>query len=248
MQPDKKKEISLCQSFHFFSWPRLNKPVTVNEPTLKGVMLFTGLYKLESRERPGFCHLFSLSYFFFLFLFAMAAVSESRYRSILKPVKFWQRSNKTVPVVDEEGETIKPIVVATNEDDTVDNNNATTTMTTATTTTTTVLPSKSKPKLSIHTPFSILKKSAADPRDNVALVETAKGQVYKLSTINDSGVYLPPSPCEDGKHDHWLDIDQETMAFRLPSPDRLTTHSGEGHCFHTPSATINLQPSLVEKN
>ncbi|KAI8139738.1 hypothetical protein BJV82DRAFT_492550, partial [Fennellomyces sp. T-0311] len=68
--------------------------------------------------------------------------------------------------------------------------------------------------------------------------ETAKGDIFKLSTINDSGVYLPPSPCEDSKRDHWLDIDQDELVFRLPSPDRLTTHSGEEHSFYTPSATI----------
>ncbi|KAG0164346.1 hypothetical protein DFQ28_010437 [Apophysomyces sp. BC1034] len=160
----------------------------------------------------------------------MAAVAESRYKSILKPVKFWQRSNKTAPAFEEDEENIKSVPATENI-----NENA-------------APPAKTKPKLFIHTPFSLLKKQSSEPQDRVALVETAEGQVYKLSTINDSGVYLPPSPCEDGKHDHWLDIDQETMAFRLPSHDRLTTHSGEAHCFHTPSATIHNRSSLLEKN
>ncbi|KAI7850453.1 hypothetical protein BDC45DRAFT_518342 [Circinella umbellata] len=73
---------------------------------------------------------------------------------------------------------------------------------------------------------------------SLALIETGKNDIFKLSTINDSGFFLPPSPCEDSKRDHWLDIDQDELAFRMPSPDRLTTHSGEKHCFYTPSATM----------
>ncbi|KAG2218402.1 hypothetical protein INT45_011590 [Circinella minor] len=73
---------------------------------------------------------------------------------------------------------------------------------------------------------------------SLALIETGKNDIFKLSTINDSGFFLPPSPCEDSKRDHWLDIDQDELAFRMPSPDRLTTHSSEKHCFYTPSATI----------
>ncbi|KAI9246276.1 hypothetical protein BDA99DRAFT_543370 [Phascolomyces articulosus] len=73
---------------------------------------------------------------------------------------------------------------------------------------------------------------------SLALKETANNDIFKLSTINDSGFFLPPSPCEDSKRDHWLDIDQDELAFRMPSPDRLTTHSGEKHCFFTPSTTM----------
>ncbi|KAI9319220.1 hypothetical protein BX666DRAFT_1438777 [Dichotomocladium elegans] len=69
---------------------------------------------------------------------------------------------------------------------------------------------------------------------SLALRETAANNVFKMSTINDSGVYLPPSPCEDSKRDHWLEMDQDELIFRLPSPDRLT----KDHCFYTPSATI----------
>ncbi|KAF7731930.1 hypothetical protein EC973_007761 [Apophysomyces ossiformis] len=165
----------------------------------------------------------------------MATVAETRYKSILKPVKFWQRSNKTAPVLEEQeqnDEHIKTVIAAENDNEEVTSQ------------------TKSKPKLSIQTSFSLFKKqSITAQNDNPAMVETAVGQVYKLSVINDSGIYLPPSPCEHIKHDHWLDIDQETMAFQLPSHDRLTTHSGEAHCFHTPSATMNNQKlSLVEKN
>ncbi|KAJ8663982.1 hypothetical protein O0I10_000258 [Lichtheimia ornata] len=79
-----------------------------------------------------------------------------------------------------------------------------------------------------------------------ALRETPKAEIYKLSTINDSGVYLPPSPTQEGKRDHWLDLDEQVLAFRLPAPECLTTygtpqqHKGES-LFHTPSVIINQQ-------
>lgn len=68
----------------------------------------------------------------------------------------------------------------------------------------------------------------------LALRENSMSDVFKLSTINGSGEYLPPSPCEDSKRDHWLDVDQDELAFRLPSTDRLTKEN----CFFTPSATM----------
>lgn len=79
-----------------------------------------------------------------------------------------------------------------------------------------------------------------------ALRETPKAEIYKLSTINDSGVYLPPSPTQEGKRDHWLDLDEQVLAFRLPAPECLTTY-GSPHqhkresLFHTPSVIINQQ-------
>ncbi|KAI7876603.1 hypothetical protein K492DRAFT_172373 [Lichtheimia hyalospora FSU 10163] len=78
-----------------------------------------------------------------------------------------------------------------------------------------------------------------------ALRETPKAEIYKLSTINDSGVYLPPSPTQEGKRDHWLDLDEQVLAFRLPAPECLTTYGspqpkGES-LFHTPSVIINQQ-------
>lgn len=102
---------------------------------------------------------------------------------------------------------------------------------------------REKPKMFIQTyPFSASKQEIDSKKKamTVPLRETAKGEVYKLSTINDLGVFMPPSPCEDSKRDHWLDIDQEELVFRLPSPDCLTTHSGGAHSFFTPSATIKL--------
>ncbi|KAI9477698.1 hypothetical protein BDB00DRAFT_879404 [Zychaea mexicana] len=94
-------------------------------------------------------------------------------------------------------------------------------------------------------PIDVPKNSSNSNKRNenkltIVLRETAKGDIFKLSTINDSGFFLPPSPCEDSKRDHWLDIDQDELAFRLPSPDRLTTHSGdkEQRSFFTPSATF----------
>ena len=125
------------------------------------------------------------------------------YRSFLsKPVRLFQRTNKTAPLIDNDE---KQQVKAVETTDTIQNkkNNK-----------------RNKNKLSL------------------ALIETCQNDIFKLSTINDSGFFLPPSPCEDSKRDHWLDIDQDELAFRMPSPDRLTTHSGEKHCFFTPSATI----------
>ncbi|ORY93353.1 hypothetical protein BCR43DRAFT_496774 [Syncephalastrum racemosum] len=81
------------------------------------------------------------------------------------------------------------------------------------------------------------KKSPAE-----ALKETKKGEIYKLSTINDSGVYLPPSPCEDSKRDHWIELDEDIMAFRLPSPECLTAKT-QPHSFFTPSASLCRAPT-----
>ncbi|KAI8388251.1 uncharacterized protein BYT42DRAFT_491031 [Radiomyces spectabilis] len=133
-----------------------------------------------------------------------AVVSESRYKSFLKPAKFWQKSNKTAPAGYENDEN-KPLE---------------------------------------KTPTTLFKKKTDD---EVALRETAKGEIYKLSTVSDSGVYLPPSPTEDSKRDHWLNIDQEAMVFPLPDFDRLTTNSGEKHSFYTPSVIVDHHEDLVSR-
>ncbi|KAI7869553.1 hypothetical protein BDF14DRAFT_1722427 [Spinellus fusiger] len=94
------------------------------------------------------------------------------------------------------------------------------------------------PALSINNLLFNGDKSSISLESTITLREAANKEVYELSTVNDSGVYLPPSPSNE-KHDHWLVIDQEAMAFRLPSPRHLTTQSGEKHCFFTPSTTVH---------
>ncbi|KAG0175693.1 hypothetical protein DFQ28_006883 [Apophysomyces sp. BC1034] len=137
---------------------------------------------------------------------------EFKYKTLLKPVKFWQRNNKTG---------VQPLATDIVKEDQV--------------------PKKAAPgKLFISTPsFSFKKQSPASTDglySNVALREASVDEVYKLSTIDDAGIYMPPSP--DAKRDHWLDLDQDIMAFRLPSSDCLTTKSGQ-HDFFTPSAIVN---------
>jgi len=65
-----------------------------------------------------------------------------------------------------------------------------------------------------------------------------EAQLYKLSTINDSGIYMPPSPSEE-KGDQWVSNDEGYFDFHLPSPDRLTVqHAANKHSqynFYTPS-------------
>ncbi|CAM0141648.1 hypothetical protein VKS41_000755 [Umbelopsis sp. WA50703] len=63
-------------------------------------------------------------------------------------------------------------------------------------------------------------------------------QLYKLSTINDSGIYMPPSPAEE-ESDQWVNSDEGYFDFHLPSPDRLTVQHGANKNtafnFYTPS-------------
>ncbi|KAF7722019.1 hypothetical protein EC973_003775 [Apophysomyces ossiformis] len=137
---------------------------------------------------------------------------ESKYKSLLKPVRFWQRNNKTG---------VEPLATSLDKEEQV--------------------PKKPTPgKLFISSPSFNFKKQPAVSTEyqysNVALREASKEEVYKLSTIDDSGIYMPPSP--DVKRDHWLDLDEDIMAFRLPSSDCLTTKSGQ-HEFYTPSVIVN---------
>lgn len=65
-----------------------------------------------------------------------------------------------------------------------------------------------------------------------------EAQLYKLSTINDSGIYMPPSPSEE-KADQWVSNDEGYFDFHLPSPDRLTVQHAANkdsqYNFYTPS-------------
>ncbi|KAI9008778.1 hypothetical protein CLU79DRAFT_776871 [Phycomyces nitens] len=137
---------------------------------------------------------------------------SSRFKALVKPVRLW-RSNKTSPVIEK---TLNPDLVKAES------------------------AGQEKPKL-IFAPSFLSNQHLSTPRssfETLALKEAAKDEIYELSTVNDSGLYLLPSPCEETKHDHWVGIDQEAMIFRLPSPDYLTTQSGQKHCFFTPSTTI----------
>ncbi|KAI7881437.1 hypothetical protein K492DRAFT_177043 [Lichtheimia hyalospora FSU 10163] len=97
---------------------------------------------------------------------------------------------------------------------------------------------KTAPLVDASTPKSMMEEKARmtnKPKPmTLALRENSMSNVFKLSTINGSGEYLPPSPCEDSKRDHWLDVDQDELVFRLPSTDRLTKEN----CLFTPSATM----------
>ncbi|GAA5796226.1 hypothetical protein HPULCUR_001596 [Helicostylum pulchrum] len=142
----------------------------------------------------------------------VATTPESKYKSFMKPVKFWQKSVRKE--------------IDTNDDDTQ--------------------PTKVEGQLkssSMIPSFGFTKKAAYTTP--TALTETKKGEVYKLSTIDNTGIYMPPSPSLDGKRDHWIDIDEDLMDFKLPGSECLTTHVGEKHDFFTPSATfVRTQPYI----
>lgn len=166
----------------------------------------------------------------------MAAVtSESKYKSFMKPVKFWQKSStrqKEAPIDD-----------LINKDY---NSQRGTTITEEQAT------EQEAPKKKIRKsgylpslPFG-QKSTARSPVPVVALTESGKAEVYKLSTINNTGLYMPPSPNLQGKRDHWIEVDEDDMMeFHLPSSECLTTHVGEKHDFFTPSTLVQCQPYIL---
>ncbi|KAI8052607.1 uncharacterized protein B0P05DRAFT_562148 [Gilbertella persicaria] len=80
----------------------------------------------------------------------------------------------------------------------------------------------------------------------IALEESGKSEVYKLSTIDHTGIYMPPSPGLSGKRDHWIEVNEDKMMdFHLPSSDCLTRHINEKHDFYTPSSFVNSQPYIL---
>lgn len=139
----------------------------------------------------------------------MAAVTQSKYKSFMKPVKFWQKATPKEVVTSADNENLQ------DEEETV------------------------QVKSSGFIPsFGLGKKKPSQ-----ALVETKKGEIYKLSSIDVDGVYVPPSPGLQGKRDHW--IDAVDIDFYLPSSECLTTHVGEKHDFFTPSSTfVRTQPYI----
>ncbi|KAI8068507.1 hypothetical protein BC940DRAFT_318815 [Gongronella butleri] len=65
-------------------------------------------------------------------------------------------------------------------------------------------------------------------------------EVYELSTVNDSGVYLAPPAAAEVAKDHPLwadDAMDDAVVFDLPALDCLTTTHGP-HSFYTPSSTL----------
>ncbi|KAG2223032.1 hypothetical protein INT45_008233 [Circinella minor] len=168
------------------------------------------------------------------------------YKSFLKPGKFWQRGSNKVAnsnegdqhkqqqheheEQDEEHHSQQVEQTINHPDDAHHHNNK-------------------KSFISMPTPFKSSTKS--DRQQSPALREAAKAEVYKLSIVNDSGIFLPPSPKLDSKRDNWIEMDEEAMSFRLPSPECLTTYGNNDKTiptFYTPSAMVFPRSSSVDTN
>lgn len=166
---------------------------------------------------------------------ATAIATESKYKSFMKPVKFWQRSSHQhkEPTIDDtiskDYSTQQSEEVAEQIEEEAEQQKA------------------CKKSSSYMPSFGFGKKvnnnQPATPI--VALTESGKTEVYKLSTIDDAGAYIPPSPTLQGKRDHWIDVSEDDiMNFRLPGSECLTTHVGEKHVFFTPSTFVQTQPYI----
>lgn len=153
-----------------------------------------------------------------------AVVAESKYKSFMKPVKFWQKSSQqkesTIDtIVNEDYNKQEPVEPITP-------------------------PQLTKNSSSYMPSFNFRKSTSSSIPTTPALTESGKTEVYKLSTIDDTGIYVPPSPTLQGKRDHWIDVNEDIMDFRLPSSECLTTHVGEKHDFFTPSTFVQTQPYI----
>ncbi|KAL0081711.1 hypothetical protein J3Q64DRAFT_1755039 [Phycomyces blakesleeanus] len=95
---------------------------------------------------------------------------------------------------------------------------------------------KPKQQRLFRSPFS---RKAVDP--TLSVQHTAPTEVYELSMVSDTGVYIPP--IEEKIRDHWVDISQPAE-FDLPSPECLTTALGGPHEFFTPSAVAMRSSSI----
>ncbi|CEP09397.1 hypothetical protein [Parasitella parasitica] len=94
-----------------------------------------------------------------------------------------------------------------------------------------------------HLPFHFTRKPSGSP--TAALVESREAEIYKLSTIDDAGVYIPPSPGVTDKRDHWIDVNEDVMMnFHLPDLACLTS-VGDKHNFFTPSTFILQSQSYI---
>ncbi|CAO3594279.1 unnamed protein product [Absidia cylindrospora] len=143
-------------------------------------------------------------------------LSESKYRSMFKPQKFIWKNNKTSPTGSQGSRDTTNSLPSEEE----------------------VIVPHSMMKLSgMKLPSPSIPSFGKKHSNATAPKETGKDEVYELSTVNDSGVYLTPTT--NGKHDHWLDVDDEdAFCHSLPSHDCLTTVSGRPHSFYTPSSII----------
>ncbi|KAI8334103.1 hypothetical protein BD560DRAFT_414657 [Blakeslea trispora] len=105
-------------------------------------------------------------------------------------------------------------------------------------------PTITSTKSTSYMPTFTFKKSNSNTM--VALEESCQTEVYKLSTIDQTGFYMPPSPTLQGKKDHWIEVnEEEIMGFRLPSSECLTSHTNEKHDFFTPSSFVKSQPYIL---
>ncbi|KAL9552411.1 hypothetical protein PS6_004490 [Mucor atramentarius] len=167
-----------------------------------------------------------------------AAASESRYKSFMKPVKFWSKSSSSQQ--QQKDSSIDDLI---NRDYMSQNGIP------QPETTERPQPSPQQAKSGYLPSFHFGRKSSNQSTASapvVALTESGKTEVYKLSTIDGSGVYMPPSPSITGKRDHWIEINEDDMMdFHLPDSACLTTHVGEKHDFYTPSTFVQSQPYIL---
>ncbi|KAI8644186.1 hypothetical protein BD408DRAFT_340992 [Parasitella parasitica] len=90
--------------------------------------------------------------------------------------------------------------------------------------------------------FHFGRKPSCSP---TALVESRISEIFKLSTIDDAGAYIPPSPGITDKRDHWIDVNEtDMMDFHLLDSACLTS-VGEKHDFFTPSTFVHSQPYIL---
>ncbi|KAI8993641.1 hypothetical protein BDB01DRAFT_776993 [Pilobolus umbonatus] len=82
------------------------------------------------------------------------------------------------------------------------------------------------------------------PEKPVALEENGLTEVYKLSTIDNNGLYNVPSPTLHGKKDHWVESTDELTDFKLPDATCLTSNNKE-HEFFTPSNLLQYKSYLL---
>ncbi|KAF1806009.1 hypothetical protein V8B55DRAFT_1452978 [Mucor lusitanicus] len=174
---------------------------------------------------------------------AAPAVSESRYKSFMKPVKFWSKSSPSQQQQQKESsidDLINRDYMSQNgipQPETAERPQP--------------VPQQQQPAKSGYLSSFHFSRKSSNQSNNasapvVALTESGKSEVYKLSTIDDAGVYMPPSPSISGKRDHWIEVNEDDMMdFHLPDSACLTTHVGEKHDFYTPSTFVQSQPYIL---
>ncbi|CAO3613848.1 unnamed protein product [Mucor fragilis] len=167
-----------------------------------------------------------------------AAISESRYKSFMKPVKFWSKSSSQQQQKE------------SSIDDLINRDYMSQNGIPQPEAAERPQPMPQQAKSGYLSSFNFSRKSShqstASSAPVVALTESGKSEVYKLSTIDGTGVYMPPSPSITGKRDHWIEVNEDDMMdFHLPDSACLTTHVGEKHDFYTPSTFVQSQPYIL---